>query len=100
MAKIPVRLQWVFWSVDVEHLDCEKDKTYIIHQILAYGRMEEIHWLFQTYSLKEICGVFINSPFKNYRPPRFNFIKNYILPLEDRPMILERYVVNTPRNTG
>ncbi|MBI3558897.1 hypothetical protein HY085_00715 [Candidatus Gottesmanbacteria bacterium] len=100
MVKIPAKLQWVFWSVDLKNLDLEKDKMYIIHQVLAYGRMEEIHWLFQTYSLPEICRIFINSSFKNYRPSRFNFVKNYLLPLEDRSMIPERYVINTPRNLG
>ena len=100
MIKIPAKLQWVFWSVDVRHLELERDRVYIIHQILAFGRMEEIHWLFQTYSLREICAVFLNSPYKNYRFPRFTLVKNYILSLEKMPVVLEKYVINTPRNIG
>ena len=52
--KIPKKLQPVLWSADVSKLNWQKDKYYIIHQILIYGRMEEINCLFKNYSKKEV----------------------------------------------
>lgn len=47
--KLPKNLQAVLWSRNIENLDFQKSKNYIIHQILAYGTWEQIGWLFKTY---------------------------------------------------
>lgn len=98
MGKLPDNLQPVLWSASINNLDSDKDKVYIIHQILAFGRMEDIHWLFKNYSLKEICTVFLKFPYKSYRSQRFNFVRNFLLPLENRSILDNRYVINTPRD--
>jgi len=46
--KIPSFLQAVLWSVDIKDLNLEEDKIYIINQVLAYGGVEELKWLFKT----------------------------------------------------
>lgn len=76
---IPEKLQAILWSVNIDQLDIEHDKNYIIHQVLAYGTMEDVVWLFKTYSKQTIITVFINKPMKNYSKPVFNFVKNYLL---------------------
>ena len=63
---IPQRLQSILWSSDVSKLDSDKNKTYIIHQILSHGRMEDILWIFSIYPKKIIQESFINHPFKEY----------------------------------
>lgn len=93
----PKKLQAVLWSRDVEQLDTEEDKDYIINQILAYGVFEEWRWLFKNYSLKTLASVFLDKPSKTYRPERFNFAKNILLNLEKKDLVKEYYVVNTPR---
>jgi len=35
--KIPKFLQGVLWSVEVDDLDLQKDRAYIVNQILVYG---------------------------------------------------------------
>ena len=80
---IPHSLQGILWSKSIEKIDLLKDKTYIIHQILAYGDMEEIKWLFKTYGETEIKDVFINCPRNVYTRPVFLFIKNYILEIRE-----------------
>ena len=94
---MPKQLQPFLWSVKVGDLDLEKDKINIINQILAYGGLAEWKWLLKTYSAKSIKDVFINHPIKTYRPPTFNFVKNFLLDLKDNPLVGERYVINTPR---
>lgn len=90
--KIPYHLQGILWSVNVKNLDLEKDKVYIIHQVLMYGDLGEISWLFKVYSEEEIKNVFENAPMKIYSPQGFYFIKNIVLNLKKRIFSSEKYV--------
>jgi|SRR3989338_804350 len=96
MAKIPKKLQPALWSIDVSKLDPRKDKVYIIHQIFSYGRLEDIIWLYKTYPKNELYNVFLKHPYKDYKKPRYNFVKNYLLDINDS-LDMRRYVKNTPR---
>lgn len=97
MKRVPKRLQAVLWSTDVGLLDFERDKNYIIHQILSYGRLEEIRWLFQTYTEDEIKKVFMVIPYKDYNASRFSFVKDYLLGLTSFSPDERLYVKNIPR---
>lgn len=94
--KIPKKLQPVLWSTDVNLLDSERDKYYIIHQILSFGIMDEIRWVLKTYSKKEIIDTFKKS-FKDYRRQRFYLVKDALLELSDWHPDERYYVKNTPR---
>lgn len=98
--KIPKRLQPILWSTDINHLDIETDKGYIIHQIFAYGILEDILWVFKTYPLQKIIKVFTTVPYKDYRAARFNFVKNFLLHLKNRELNDRLYVKNIPRDFG
>ena len=97
---IPANLQPILWSVGVDKLDLQKDKNYIVHQVLAYGTWEHLKWLFKTYPREEIEKVFVEKPTKDYVPAAFNFIKNYILDLADKNISAENYVRTFPRRIG
>ena len=81
----------------MDQLNVQKDKVYIINQILAYGGLKEMKWLFKTYSLPTIKEVFLHHPIKTYRPQTYNFVKEILLDMEETPLIKEKYVANTPR---
>lgn len=98
MEKIPSSFQNIFWSVKLKDLDPEKDKIYIVNQILAYGGLEELRWLFKTYPKEAVKKIFINQPIKTYRASAFNFVKEILLGIK-RHLPEERYVINTPRIT-
>lgn len=62
MANIKVKfpnkkMKYLFWSYDMESLDLEKDKDYIITQVLNYGDWEDLKWFFRIYSREEIREV-------------------------------------------
>lgn len=95
--RVPKRLQGILWSRDVSSLDKNKDKNYIVHQILMYGSLEDFNWLKKTYSEDEIREVFIKSPRKVYTGSSYNFIKNYLLGIKEK-LPESRYVKTTPRN--
>lgn len=90
--KIPATLQPILWSVDVNKLDIEKDKGYIIHQVLIYGDLHELKWLFQIYTKKIVVDVFLHHPAKMYPKETFRFIKDYILGLQGLTLDEQNYV--------
>lgn len=55
--KIPKKKEWLFWSYDINSLDLEGDKDYIITQVLNYGTWEDLKWLFKIYSEREIKNI-------------------------------------------
>lgn len=97
MRKIPSKkvlssLQGILWSKNIKKLDLEKDKVYIIHQVLSYGNLRQIKWLFKLYPSKEIEEVFLKHPKKVYSAPVFYFVKNFILELKEKKLPEKRYV--------
>ncbi len=97
-TKTPEGLQGILWSKDIKNLDLEKDKVYIIHQILSYGNLKQIKWLFTMYKPKEIQEIFLKYPKKIYSPSVFYFIKNFILNLKNKKLAAQNYV-KTPLQT-
>ena len=89
---IPSALQGILWSVDVKNLDLEKDKVYIIHQILSYGNLKQIRWLFKVYDKKTIREVFLKTPKNIYNLPELYFIKNTLLGLKNTILSKKKYV--------
>jgi len=97
MKKVPQRLQPFLWSVEVKDLDLKKDKAYIINQLLAYGGLKDLKWLFKTYSKQVVKNTFINHPVKVYTSSGFNFIKQILLELKDKKLDSHYYDRNLPR---
>lgn len=97
--KIPKKLQPVLWSTNTDLLDSEKDKYYIIHQILSFGTLDEIIWLTHTYAKKTIIDIFMKS-FKDYRRQRFYLVKDALLGLKNWHPDERYYVRNTSRIIG
>lgn len=102
---IPKRLQSVLWSYDVDKLDLNRDRAYIIHQVLIHGSLADFNWLLSIYSRKEIIDVFLHSPYKNYPKYMYYFVKNYLLELKKVSLDEDDYVTSIhgsvrPRATG
>lgn len=92
--KIPKSFQGILWSTNVRNLDLEKDKVYIIHQVLMYGTLEQIKWLFKVYGKETIKKVFLKDPQRIYSPPALLFLKNFILGLKNISLNEEKYVTS------
>jgi len=86
------KLEPLLWSKGMGKIDKERDKIYIIHQVLSYGDLEDIRHLFRIYNKKEIKETFIKFPKKIYQPAVFYFIKNFVLSLRNKPLKEEDYV--------
>lgn len=90
-------LQGILWSKNIRELDLEKDKVYIVHQVLSFGNLNQIKWLFKVYRPKEIREIFLKHPKKIYTPPIFYFVKNFILGLKKKNLPKEKYVKSSLR---
>jgi len=91
-AKIPDSFQGILWSKNIKNLDLEKDKIYIIHQVLSYGTIKQIKWLFGIYEREEVEEIFSKCPKRIYAPAIFNFIKRIVLDFKDKKLLPENYV--------
>lgn len=89
--QLPKFLQPFLWSVKIEDLDSDKDKIYIINQILAFGNIKALKWLFETYPLIEIKQIFLKHSMKIYRKESFNFVRKILLNI-DKPVNQKKYV--------
>ncbi len=94
MAHPPKNLQPFLWSTRVDMLDLARDKSYIVHQLLLYGALKELKWLFHTYTKKEIIDVFLRHPIKMYPKDMYVFIKDYILELGHVHLDENKYVTS------
>ena len=72
-------MQGLLWSKDIDDINLKEDKVYVIHQILSYGNLNQIKWLFKIYPARDIKEIFLRSPQKIYLPSVFNFVKKFIL---------------------
>lgn len=57
MASVPAALRPLFWDANIEALDTEKHKTYIIERVLEFGDEKAYRWLFNTYTNRDIIAV-------------------------------------------
>ena len=94
IQKIPQSFQAILWSASVERLGLERDKNYIIHQILAYGTLEQIGWLFKIYGKETIKKTFLEKPQNVYGLATLNFTKEVVLGLKNVDIKKEEYVQN------
>lgn len=95
-SKIPKRLQWLFWSVNVSDLNLKKDKKYIISQVLNYGTWEDLKWLFKVYPEKEIKNVIKNPSRGLWFKDVLNFW-NLMFNLKLKKRIFEKAILNLER---
>ena len=61
MRKLPRKLQAKLGSSDLQNVGVRRDKTMIIHKVLAYGTMDDIHWLVGEYGKKKVTDEIPNS---------------------------------------
>lgn len=91
LQNIPSSTKKLFWSCNPSQLDSKTNKTYIIHQVLQYGDLQDFKWLQQIYSSDEIGQTFANHPRATYQPASFHFVTKFLLNV-NQPLKEEDYV--------
>jgi len=88
----PSHLQSILWSIGTDQLDLDKNRNYIIHQVLMYGQLSDINWLFEQYPHQEIQQVFLEHPQPIYTKPALNFLTKFILNLTPQQIDWSKYI--------
>lgn len=70
-----------------------------VHQILAYGTLEEISSMKEASGEEKIKELFLDHPKKVYTLAALNFTKNFILHISNS-IDEQKYLKYTPRNIG
>ncbi|MEJ0103326.1 MAG: hypothetical protein WDO19_12525 [Bacteroidota bacterium] len=65
----------LFWDVNPEKLDWEKNKQFIIERVFVRGGMKPVVEIFRKYSLQEIINAVKKS--RDLDPVTHNFCSNY-----------------------
>jgi hypothetical protein len=52
--------QQMFWDIDIEKLDVEKNKCWFINRVLEYGLTNDWQKLLKYYDIKEIAEISMN----------------------------------------
>ncbi len=55
---IPPTSRWIFWDVDPELVDLERDVDGVLARVLERGRLEDVRWVMETYGLPRIHRFF------------------------------------------
>jgi hypothetical protein len=76
MQKFPFSVKNLFWDVDVELLDVQKHKCFIIERVLEKGSFTSVNWLLKNYKLKEISDIISNT--SNLSAPTITFWRQLI----------------------
>jgi len=69
-----------------------------IHQILAFGTMDDIRVLKKTIGDSKLRELFTRHPKKVYTIPVFNFLKKFVLHIQTS-IDEQKYLKSTPRHT-
>lgn len=72
------------------------DSPDTIHQILAFGTLEDIKELKVKVGQNKLQKMFIENPKKIYNPKLLNFIKNYFLQI-NQAIDDDKYLKASPR---
>jgi len=54
MAMLERSLKSIFWDTDLDKIDIQCHKSYIIERILEFGDKPAVKWLLATYSLSDV----------------------------------------------
>ena len=60
-VRIPKEMDWLFWDVDPNALDLERDSEYLLGRLLERGRLQDVRWALRTYGLDRIHRFFRES---------------------------------------
>ncbi|MEW5799308.1 MAG: hypothetical protein AB1728_09900 [Bacteroidota bacterium] len=65
----------LFWDVDPEKIDLERNANYVIERFLEYGTLEGVRWLRKLYGDERIKHYILQRGYKTLSNKTLNFWK-------------------------
>ena len=54
-------MHWLFWDVDPEAVDPERDRDYVLGRVLERGRLQDVRWILRAYGPERVHAFFRES---------------------------------------
>ena len=87
---LPSFLKGCLWSYDLDALDAQKDFKRIATNILIYGNVRQVNWLFDNFPKKQIHAI-LTDPLKgDWDKKSLNFWSNYFKVIPDKQKALKK----------
>jgi hypothetical protein len=58
---IPEDMRWLFWDVDPDAIDLERDGDWVLARVLEHGRLPDVKWALRSYGRERILRFFEES---------------------------------------
>ena len=55
---VPAEHRWLFWDVDPDAINLQRDRRYILARVLERGRLADVRWVVREYSLDGLHDFF------------------------------------------
>ncbi|HEY1534244.1 MAG TPA: hypothetical protein VGF76_09500 [Polyangiaceae bacterium] len=55
---VPAERRWLFWDVEPDAIDLERDRRYVLARVLERGRLADVRWAAQVYGLDGVHEFF------------------------------------------
>ena len=78
MEKKATAFAHLFWFLDAGKLDFKKDRNLIVHQVLAYGSLDDLRKLFKIYGKRAVRREFIKHKPGLYQPNILAFVQHIL----------------------
>lgn len=59
---IPAAQRWLFWDVDPQSIELERDRRYVLGRVLERGRLSDVCWAVAAYGLSGVRDFFEAGP--------------------------------------
>jgi hypothetical protein len=58
----PRSMKPLFWNVDVDAVDVDRDVDFVLTRVLERGKMVDVHWVIRRYGIDRIHRFFREAP--------------------------------------
>ena len=55
---VPHEHRWLFWDVDPDTIEFDRDRRYVLARVLERGRLSDVRWVVGIYSLDGVRDFF------------------------------------------
>ena len=69
---VPEEHHWLFWDIDPQSLETERDQRYVISRVLERGKLSDVRWLAAEYGLPAIREFFESGAEPEISPPTWS----------------------------
>jgi hypothetical protein len=73
----PKSLHWLFWEVDPERVDVERDADYVMARIVERGTLKDVEWVLSTYGDDRVHQFFREAGHPELSPRTLSFWRAY-----------------------